>query len=77
MGVFATGKFSIQGQTDQDCEVWSHPEDAELLGQPANSGSHILAMCRQVALTLDISINKGFKAGNDKDAARAPKNSRL
>lgn len=53
------GRFIMQGQQDLNAEVWTHPQDNHLFGLSNKDGPQILAVARQCALTLDLSVNQG------------------
>lgn len=51
------------GQWGYDVEIWSHPLDAGRLHLPKGVDSVRIALARQVALTLPLSLNQSFAKG--------------
>lgn len=61
VGVVSTGRFINRGRHEVDAEVWSHPSDP-IDGQ---SKPQILAISRQLALVMPMSVNERRKANKE------------
>ncbi|CAO1633707.1 unnamed protein product [Parajaminaea phylloscopi] len=68
--------FLREGQYDNSCEIWTHPDDNGRLDPPCSpdDGPQILAIARQMALMTALSQQGGDKGAHRKKAARSNAN---
>lgn len=58
-GTYSKGRWMVNGQHESDTELWSHPDDQHLFeAEGGERRSFILAIARQTALVLPMSVNE-------------------
>ncbi|PWN53527.1 hypothetical protein IE53DRAFT_153698 [Violaceomyces palustris] len=75
-GCFSTGKYIIRGQHEIDTEIWSHPDDSDLLNQGQEikvQGPQILCVSRQLALTVPLKENRSTKVSPGESSSSSSK----